>query len=69
MTFDFSSLKDFCFTMDSDMGSDFKLDLVEKLFAITEPKTPFTSQVIIMQEILWILLRLHYSNAIKVRNY
>uniref|UniRef100_A0A7N6B3U3 Hypoxia-inducible factor 1-alpha n=1 Tax=Anabas testudineus TaxID=64144 RepID=A0A7N6B3U3_ANATE len=36
---------DFCFTMDSDMSSDFKLDLVEKLFAIdTEPKTPFTSQ-------------------------
>ncbi|XP_040916168.1 hypoxia inducible factor 1 subunit alpha a [Toxotes jaculatrix] len=36
---------DFCFPMDSDMSSDFKLDLVEKLFAIdTEPKTPFTSQ-------------------------
>lgn len=33
--------------MDSDMNSDFKLDLVEKLFAIdTEPKTPFTTQVI-----------------------
>lgn len=28
------------------MSSDFKLDLVEKLFAIdTEPKTPFTTQV------------------------
>ncbi|KAM9341015.1 hypoxia inducible factor 1 subunit alpha a [Symphorus nematophorus] len=36
---------DFCFPMDSDMNSDFKLDLVEKLFAIdTEPKTPFTTQ-------------------------
>ncbi|KAM7403077.1 hypothetical protein PAMA_003823 [Pampus argenteus] len=36
---------DFCFPMDSDMSSDFKLDLVEKLFAIdTEPKTPFTKQ-------------------------
>ncbi|XP_041809259.1 hypoxia inducible factor 1 subunit alpha a [Chelmon rostratus] len=35
---------DFCFPMDSDMSSDFKLDLVEKLFAIdTEPKTPFTT--------------------------
>uniref|UniRef100_A0A7N5ZRJ5 Hypoxia-inducible factor 1-alpha n=1 Tax=Anabas testudineus TaxID=64144 RepID=A0A7N5ZRJ5_ANATE len=40
-----SPSEDFCFTMDSDMSSDFKLDLVEKLFAIdTEPKTPFTSQ-------------------------
>lgn len=29
------------------MNSDFKLDLVEKLFAIdTEPKTPFNTQVI-----------------------
>nr|XP_057946145.1 hypoxia inducible factor 1 subunit alpha a [Doryrhamphus excisus] len=37
-------LMDFCLTMDSDM-SDFKLDLVEKLFAIdTQPKTPFTTQ-------------------------
>uniref|UniRef100_A0A665WE39 Hypoxia-inducible factor 1-alpha n=1 Tax=Echeneis naucrates TaxID=173247 RepID=A0A665WE39_ECHNA len=36
---------DFCFPMDSEMSSDFKLDLVEKLFAIdTEPKTPFTTQ-------------------------
>lgn len=39
---------DFCLPMDSEMSSDFKLDLVEKLFAIdTEPKTPFTTQVII----------------------
>nr|UXB53296.1 hypoxia inducible factor 1 subunit alpha [Larimichthys crocea] len=38
---------DFCFPMDSDMSSDFKLDLVEKLFAIdTEPKTPFTTQAV-----------------------
>ncbi|CAK6956974.1 hypoxia inducible factor 1 subunit alpha a [Scomber scombrus] len=36
---------DFCFPMDSDMSSDFKLDLVEKLFAIDpQPKTPFTKQ-------------------------
>uniref|UniRef100_A0A8D3C5Y6 Hypoxia inducible factor 1 subunit alpha n=1 Tax=Scophthalmus maximus TaxID=52904 RepID=A0A8D3C5Y6_SCOMX len=36
---------DFCLPMDSEMSSDFKLDLVEKLFAIdTEPKTPFTTQ-------------------------
>lgn len=57
MTIDFSSLKadsplDFCFPMDSDMSSDFKLDLVEKLFAIdTEPKTPFTTQVIMPGEV------------------
>ncbi|XP_076012137.1 hypoxia-inducible factor 1-alpha-like [Genypterus blacodes] len=31
--------------MDSDMSSDFKLDLVEKLFAIdTQPRTPVTTQ-------------------------
>nr|UEP53765.1 hypoxia-inducible factor-1alpha [Plecoglossus altivelis] len=36
---------DFCFSMDSDINSAFKLDLVGKLFAIdTEPKTPFTAQ-------------------------
>ncbi|XP_037098152.1 hypoxia inducible factor 1 subunit alpha a [Syngnathus acus] len=35
---------DFCLTMDSDI-SDFKLDLVEKLFAIdTQPKTPLATQ-------------------------
>ncbi|XP_028252219.1 hypoxia inducible factor 1 subunit alpha a isoform X2 [Parambassis ranga] len=40
-----NSQVDFCFPMDSDMSSDFKLDLVEKLFAIdTEPKTPFNTQ-------------------------
>uniref|UniRef100_A0AAQ4QXP6 Hypoxia-inducible factor 1-alpha n=1 Tax=Gasterosteus aculeatus aculeatus TaxID=481459 RepID=A0AAQ4QXP6_GASAC len=38
---------DFCYPMDSEMSSDFKLDLVERLFAIdTETKTPFTTQVI-----------------------
>lgn len=37
---------DFCFRVDSDMGGEFKLDLVEKLFAIDpEPKTPFITQV------------------------
>ncbi len=57
MTFDPSSLKadsplDFCFPMDSDMNSDFKLDLVEKLFAIdTEPKTPFATGEVIMPEV------------------
>lgn len=36
---------DFCFNMDRDVSSAFKMDLVEKLFAIdTEPKTPFTEQ-------------------------
>lgn len=36
---------DFCFPMDSDMNSDFKLDLVEKLFAMDpDSKTPFTTQ-------------------------
>ncbi|XP_077477023.1 hypoxia inducible factor 1 subunit alpha a [Stigmatopora argus] len=35
---------DFCLTMDPEI-SDFKLDLVEKLFAIdTQPKTPFATQ-------------------------
>lgn len=32
--------------MDSEVNTDFKLDLVERLFAIDpEPKTPFTTQV------------------------
>ncbi|XP_072538837.1 hypoxia inducible factor 1 subunit alpha b [Salminus brasiliensis] len=36
---------DYCFQVDSDIGSEFKLDLVEKLFAIdTEAKTPFSTQ-------------------------
>lgn len=44
---------DFCFPMDSDMNTDFKLDLVERLFAIDpEPKTPFTTQVNISQKSL-----------------
>lgn len=43
---------DFCFPMDSDMNTDFKLDLVERLFAIDpEPKTPFTTQVITPEEL------------------
>lgn len=46
---------DFCFPMDSDMNTDFKLDLVERLFAIDpEPKTPFTTQVITPQELLFL---------------
>nr|AFU07557.1 hypoxia-inducible factor 1 alpha subunit [Lepisosteus platostomus] len=40
-----SSPGDYCFQVDSDIGSEFKLDLVEKLFAIdTEAKTPFATQ-------------------------
>lgn len=35
----------YCFQVDSDISSEFKLDLVEKMFAIdTEAKTPFSSQ-------------------------
>jgi len=37
---------DYSFQVDSDISSEFKLDLVEKLFAIdNEAKTPFSSQV------------------------
>uniref|UniRef100_A0A671NGK7 Hypoxia-inducible factor 1-alpha-like n=1 Tax=Sinocyclocheilus anshuiensis TaxID=1608454 RepID=A0A671NGK7_9TELE len=40
-----NSPMDYCFQVDSDISSEFKLDLVEKLFAIdTEAKTPFSSQ-------------------------
>ncbi|XP_056619699.1 hypoxia inducible factor 1 subunit alpha b isoform X2 [Triplophysa dalaica] len=40
-----NSPMDYCFPVDSDINTDFKLDLVEKLFAIdTEPKTPFTNE-------------------------
>ncbi|XP_030627469.1 hypoxia inducible factor 1 subunit alpha b isoform X2 [Chanos chanos] len=36
---------DYGFPVDTDIGSEFKLDLVEKLFAIdTEAKNPFTTQ-------------------------
>lgn len=49
---------DYCFPVDSDINTDFKLDLVEKLFAIdTEPKTPFTNEVIFNLK----CIRLHYS--------
>lgn len=35
------------------MNTDFKLDLVEKLFAIDpEPKTPFTTQVIMPEDLI-----------------
>ncbi|XP_056151571.1 hypoxia inducible factor 1 subunit alpha a [Lampris incognitus] len=35
----------FCFSMDSDMSADFKLDLMGKLFTIdTQPKSPFITQ-------------------------
>lgn len=35
------------------MNTDFKLDLVEKLFAIDpEPKTPFTTQVIMPEYLI-----------------
>ncbi|TRZ02161.1 hypothetical protein DNTS_007280 [Danionella cerebrum] len=40
-----NSPMDYCFPVDSDISSEFKLDLVEKLFAIdTEAKAPFSSQ-------------------------
>ncbi|XP_073709230.1 hypoxia inducible factor 1 subunit alpha b [Garra rufa] len=40
-----NSPMDYCFQVDPDINSEFKLDLVEKLFAIdTEAKTPFSSQ-------------------------
>uniref|UniRef100_A0A8C2KVX8 Hypoxia-inducible factor 1-alpha n=1 Tax=Cyprinus carpio TaxID=7962 RepID=A0A8C2KVX8_CYPCA len=40
-----NSPMDYCFQVDSDISSEFKLDLVEKLFATdTEAKTPFSSQ-------------------------
>uniref|UniRef100_A0A671QLS4 Hypoxia-inducible factor 1-alpha n=1 Tax=Sinocyclocheilus anshuiensis TaxID=1608454 RepID=A0A671QLS4_9TELE len=40
-----NSPMDYCFQVDSDISSEFKLDLVEKLFAVdTEAKTPFSSQ-------------------------
>ncbi|KAG7461301.1 hypothetical protein MATL_G00208600 [Megalops atlanticus] len=40
-----SSPADYCFQVDSDLCSEFKLDLVEKLFAMdTEAKTPFTTE-------------------------
>lgn len=41
-----SSPNDYCFDVDNDMASEFKLELVEKLFAIdTEAKNPFSTQV------------------------
>lgn len=34
------------FQVDSDIGAEFSMDMVEKLFAIdTEAKTPFSTQV------------------------
>ncbi|KAM3670030.1 hypoxia-inducible factor 1-alpha isoform 1-T1 [Ammospiza maritima maritima] len=40
-----SSPNDYCFDVDNDMASEFKLELVEKLFAIdTEAKNPFSTQ-------------------------
>ncbi|XP_050808508.1 hypoxia-inducible factor 1-alpha [Gopherus flavomarginatus] len=39
------SPNDYCFDVDNDMANEFKLELVEKLFAIdTEAKNPFTTQ-------------------------
>lgn len=41
-----SSPNDYCFDVDNDMANEFKLELVEKLFAIdTEAKNPFSTQV------------------------
>ncbi|XP_074852420.1 hypoxia-inducible factor 1-alpha isoform X2 [Carettochelys insculpta] len=39
------SPSDYCFDVDNDMANEFKLELVEKLFAIdTEAKNPFSTQ-------------------------
>ncbi|KAJ8410360.1 hypothetical protein AAFF_G00203410 [Aldrovandia affinis] len=41
-----SSPTDYCFRVDSDLCEEFRLDLVEKLFAMDpEAKTPFTQEV------------------------
>lgn len=41
-----SSPNDYCFDVDNEMANEFKLELVEKLFAIdTEAKNPFSTQV------------------------
>jgi len=41
-----SSPNDYCYDVDNDMANEFKLELVEKLFAIdTEAKNPFSAQV------------------------
>nr|ABO26712.1 hypoxia-inducible factor 1 alpha [Acipenser gueldenstaedtii]QRW93028.1 Hypoxia-inducible factor 1 alpha [Acipenser sp. YT-2021] len=41
-----SSPSDYCFKVETDFSGEFKMDLVEKLFAIdTEARTPFTTQV------------------------
>ncbi|XP_043930427.1 hypoxia-inducible factor 1-alpha [Protopterus annectens] len=41
-----SSPSDYCFRVESDIDNEFKLDLVEKLFAVdTEAKNPFSAQV------------------------
>ncbi|XP_031438089.1 hypoxia inducible factor 1 subunit alpha b isoform X2 [Clupea harengus] len=40
-----SSPMDYCFQVDSDIGAEFGIDMVEKLFAIgTEAKNPFSTQ-------------------------
>lgn len=41
-----NSPSEYCFDVDSDMVNEFKLELVEKLFAEdTEAKNPFSTQV------------------------
>ncbi|XP_076127892.1 hypoxia inducible factor 1 subunit alpha b [Alosa pseudoharengus] len=40
-----SSPLNYCFTVDPDIGAEFSMDMVEKLFAIdTEARTPFSTQ-------------------------
>lgn len=52
-----SSPNDYCFDVDNDMASEFKLELVEKLFAIdTEAKNPFSTQVMYSNLKFWIIL-------------
>lgn len=52
-----SSPNDYCFHVDNDMANEFKLELVEKLFAIdTEAKNPFSTQVMYINLKLCIIL-------------
>ena len=50
-----NSPSEYCFDVDSDMVNEFKLELVEKLFAEdTEAKNPFSTQVYINLFIIYI---------------
>ena len=58
-----SSPMDYCFQVDSDIGAEFGIDMVEKLFAIgTEAKNPFSTQVRtgLVCKAIWVYLRKHW---------